>query len=118
MSLNVCAHCTTRFSIGALHCPQCGNADYYEEGTMAKITRHGGATTVHDIGSYVEEIPEDSVEIEIEEPAPASPYEGMLRVDLQALLAERSLPTSGNKDELIARLVAAGEAPEEASEGE
>src|SRR5688572_2506622 len=44
MALNVCANCTAKFSIGAAHCPQCGNADYYEEGSMPKIRREGGAT--------------------------------------------------------------------------
>lgn len=111
MSLNVCAHCTTRFAIGLPHCPQCGNADYYEEGSMAKITRHGGPTTVQDITASVAE-PEAGLAVEIELPVPASPYEGLLRSDLQQLLRDRGLPTVGNKDDLIARLVASDTAAE------
>lgn len=50
MSLNVCVHCTTKFAIGVAHCPQCGNADYHEEGSVAKISRHGGASYVGERG--------------------------------------------------------------------
>lgn len=101
MSLNICAHCTTKFAIGVPHCPQCGNADYYEEGTMAKITRHGGATTVQDITAPVEVEPEA---VDEEEAAPFSEYATWLIVDLREALRDRGLPVSGNKDELVDRL--------------
>lgn len=128
MSLNVCAHCTTKFSIGALHCPQCGNADYYEEGSMPKITRHGGPSYVGEFATGGE-VPADAplvVDAAAVESAdgapPANPYEGLLRADLQKLLGDRGLPTSGNKEELVARLMAADaedeESDEESDEGE
>lgn len=70
MSLNVCARCTTRFAIGVEHCPQCGNADYYEEGSVAKISRLGGATYVGDapveeeaVGEPTEESGEEPADI-------------------------------------------------------
>jgi hypothetical protein len=133
MALNVCARCTTKFSIGALHCPQCGNADYYEEGSMPKIRREGGATypiTVEvagpelptstaggAVGEVVLELPDGPVDIteyvaEDEGPndAPDGPYAGMLRADLQSLCGDRGLATYGSKAELIARLTAADEA--------
>ena len=68
MSLNVCAHCTTRFAIGLEHCPQCGNADYHEEGAVAKISRHGGAT-------YVGDAPVEEPALAVEEPTEEEPAE-------------------------------------------
>ena len=44
MALNVCAGCTTRFAVGLKRCPHCGSKDFQEEGTMPKITAHGGAS--------------------------------------------------------------------------
>lgn len=118
MALNVCAHCTTKFAVGLPHCPQCGNADYYEEGSMAKISRHAGPTTIQDITGYV--VPADvelvEVELSVEDVVPVTQYDGLLRSDLQDLCRDRGLPTSGNKDELVARLIAADEAPAEAVE--
>jgi len=117
VTLNVCAHCTSKFSVGALHCPQCGNADYYEEGTMPKITRHGGPSYAGEPGGevHVFDISETEVTVTVEEsaePDPTDPYEGLLREDLKKLLDERGLPTSGNKPELVARLLAADEEAE------
>jgi hypothetical protein len=122
MSLNVCAHCTTKFAVGLPHCPQCGNADYYEEGSMAKITRHGGATTVQDIRAEpAAEVVEESVEVVEEQPV-LSGYATWLRTDLQDECEARGLAKSGNKDDLIARLdeddVAKSQAPVEAGESE
>lgn len=106
MALNVCAHCTTRFSIGAEHCPQCGNADYYEEGSMAKISRSGGPTYTGvqetSDGAFLDALVDEATG---EEPEQVTPYEGMLRAELQDELASRDLPVSGNKPELIARLL-------------
>jgi hypothetical protein len=105
MSLNVCAHCTTRFAIGVPHCPQCGNADYYEEGSMAKITRHGGPSTVQDITAAPEPAPVAPVVEALEEQPELSEYAGWLRTDLQVECERRGLTKSGNKDELVDRLV-------------
>lgn len=46
MALWVCTGCTTRYSVGAARCPQCGGSEHVEEGqeSMPKITRHGGPT--------------------------------------------------------------------------
>lgn len=116
MSLNVCGHCTTRFAIGVAHCPQCGNADYYEEGTVAKISRHGGATYVGQTAPAVEPeaVAEDVAAVDEEVVAPVTAYDGLLRADLLNLCRERGLSTVGNKDELVARLVAVDEATEPA----
>jgi hypothetical protein len=75
---------------------------------MPKITRHGGPSNAAVPPESVVEVAEE-VE-EVPKPNPADPYEGLLRVDLQKLLGDRNLPTSGNKEELVARLVAADEA--------
>ena len=103
MSRLVCAHCTTRFSVGVPHCPLCGNADYYPEGSdMAKITRHGGPSdaSVEAEPSDVEVL-DDLLEVE-----PVVEYETWLRTDLQDECGRRGLPTSGNKADLVARLEA------------
>lgn len=44
MALWVCTGCTSRYSVGAVRCPQCGSTEYVEEGAenMPKITVHGG----------------------------------------------------------------------------
>lgn len=116
MSLNVCAHCTTKFAIGLLHCPQCGNADYYEEGSMAKISRHGGATAVQDIAAVAAGPAPVVAAVEVAEEAPAgapvSEYETWLLVPLREECGRRGLSKTGNKDELVARLAASDTAPE------
>jgi hypothetical protein len=118
VSLNVCGHCSTRFSIGAEHCPQCGNADYYLEGSMAKVTRHGGAS-YEGVSREVEAPVEVELEVadvadeavDVQEPFE---YAAWLITDLRDELGERGLTKSGNKDELVARLVADDEATAEA----
>ena len=119
MSLNVCGYCTARFSIGAEHCPQCGNADYYLEGSMAKITRHGGATLVGETVELpaepvAESAPEVADEVVLDDEylavEPPAEYAAWLITDLRDELGERGLIKSGNKDELVARLVADDEA--------
>lgn len=42
MALWVCAGCTTAYAVGSPCCPHCRSTDHYEEGTMPKITVHGG----------------------------------------------------------------------------
>ncbi|MCX4703869.1 hypothetical protein [Streptomyces sp. NBC_01373] len=46
MALLVCTGCTTRYSVGAAGCPQCGSSEHVEEGQepMPKITVHGGVS--------------------------------------------------------------------------
>ena len=129
MALNVCAHCTAKFAIGVPHCPQCGNADYYEEGSMAKISRHGGATHVGTVVAAVVAAAAEAAAAEVEdreagtepedEPTePDGPYGFMLRAQLQKECTDRGLPTSGSKAELVARLAAADEAVAEAEADE
>lgn len=123
--LLVCLSCTTAYAVGASACPHCGSTDHAEEGTdMAKISRHGGpsnkAVELVFPPASDEERESPSVVMEEfldEEPSPAavSPYEGWLRTDLQTECERRGLPTSGNKAELVDRLVAADE--QDAEEG-
>ncbi|MET8475426.1 SAP domain-containing protein [Streptomyces sp. NPDC006422] len=48
MALWVCAGeagCGTKYAVGLSRCPRCHGTDFYEDGdSMAKITRHGGAS--------------------------------------------------------------------------
>ena len=80
---------------------------------MAKISRHGGA-------SYVGEQQAEPVTVlaavVVETVEPVSRYEGMLRSALQDECAARNLPTSGNKPELVARLVESDTAADLADE--
>ena len=121
--LLVCGWCTTKFAVGIEHCPQCGNADYYPEGTMAKITKHGGPSQVGAVLAAVvgaaaekEERAEESVRVEVDIAGetvdvtedlvePPSVYETWLLTDLRDACRDRGLATSGNKAELVARLV-------------
>lgn len=70
MALLVCTGCTSRYSVGAAQCPQCGSTEYVKEGAegMAKITVHGGATNA----AADEVVVEDSEEV-AEQPAEAEP---------------------------------------------
>ncbi len=36
MALWVCEKCTTKYSVGAPQCPQCGGKAYHEDGQKAK----------------------------------------------------------------------------------
>lgn len=113
MSLNRCAHCTTLFAVGIPHCPQCGNADYYLEGLMPKISRHSGASD----GTPAPQ-PAEPVVAQDEVAPPVGPYDGLLRTELLNLLRDRGLSTIGNKDELVARLVASDEVAVEVVESD
>ena len=92
---------------------------------MAKISKHAGPSYVMElatgpvdvtefvIGEQGPELAPAGVEEELAaEAPPVSGYDAMLRTDLQDLCRERGLPTSGNKDEIVARLVAADEVAE------
>ncbi|HEX5996146.1 MAG TPA: SAP domain-containing protein, partial [Jiangellales bacterium] len=132
LMLWICLQCTTAYSVGADGCPHCGSHEYAEEGTeMAKISRHGGpsnkTTGTATVELVIDSEPgpggiitdpvlttggEDGPELVValdDAPAVVSPYDGMLRADLQELCRTRGLSASGNKDELVARLTAADE---------
>lgn len=64
---------------------------------MAKTTRHGGASNK---AEYVE--PEQDQPLTEDEPT--DEYDTWTNDQLRDELAERELPTSGNKAELVARL--------------
>jgi hypothetical protein len=53
MSLWGCADCSTAYSVGAPACPHCGSTNAFKEGSVPKITRHGGPT---DINAEVAEV--------------------------------------------------------------
>ena len=87
---------------------------------MAKITKHGGPSYVGTIvaavvgaaaESAVESAPDESPAEPVEVPesdvpvAPGVPYDTWLLVDLQDELFKRGLPKSGNKPELVQRLI-------------
>lgn len=42
MALWVCEGCSTKYAVGLSRCPRCHSSEFYEEGAMPKITRHGG----------------------------------------------------------------------------
>lgn len=48
MALNECEGCTTLFAVGLRACPNCRSKDFHEEGSVPKITVHGGATNSFD----------------------------------------------------------------------
>jgi RNA polymerase subunit RPABC4/transcription elongation factor Spt4 len=63
VALQVCANCTTKCAGDLTSCPHCKSTDLKEDGTMPKITRHGGP-------SYAADIPDehDHAEPEVDEP--------------------------------------------------
>lgn len=138
----ICFDCSTIYSVGAPACPHCGSIDYVEEGDVAKITKHGGATNAAaevvavvvaaaaesehpgygEVGEGVEvpadgtehelivEVPDEVVEFVSEEfvdvpVAPRTPYDTWLLADLQEELSGRGLPKTGNKADLVQRLI-------------
>ena len=116
----ICVDCTAAYSVGARSCPQCGSTKYVEEG-MAKISRLGGATVEGDLASateVVESEPELVEEpVEVEESAvpvsPGEPYDTWLLVDLQEECVARGLAKTGNKPDLVQRLIDADAATED-----
>lgn len=123
MSTWECRGCTAAYAPGAPRCPHCGATDPIKEDEqrareqeMAKITVHGGPSDENaEPGQpgYVEpaateETTEelatgDATEESTEAPEPVD-YHDFNVTDLRAELAERGLPVSGTKDELVARL--------------
>ena len=78
---------------------------------MAKVTRHGGASyegvsreveAPADVEPEVADVADEAVDVQ--EPLPE--YAAWLITDLRDELGERGLTKSGNKDELVDRLVA------------
>lgn len=127
MALNACTSCTTKFAVGLPKCPHCGSTEFVEDGdVMAKITRHGGASdnTVPEPEAEAEAVEAPAPETEEppaaapepepvrdeagepEQPAADVPEYGDWTVEqLKEQLAERDLPKSGKRDDLVARLV-------------
>jgi len=123
MSTWECRGCTAAYAPGAPRCPQCGTDDPIKEDEqrareqdMPKITVHGGRSNedaepgqpgyvepadVEETGGD-EPVTGDATE-ETEAPEPVD-YHDFNVTDLRAELAERGLPVSGAKDELVARL--------------
>ncbi len=108
----ICVPCTAAYSVGASSCPQCGSSEYVEEG-MAKTTvnsgpSHDGETRAVEVTS-VEVLDEpatgDDTQVEDVPVAPGEPYDTWLLVDLQNELADRGLSKTGNKPELVQRLI-------------
>lgn len=64
MALWICLDCSAAYAVGQSRCPNCRSEDYIEEGTMPKITVHGGPTNDAEPA-----IPDDDTA------APASPEE-------------------------------------------
>lgn len=50
MALWTCAGCFTHYAVGLPACPQCASTDHHEEGTMPKITVHGGPSNAWLVG--------------------------------------------------------------------
>jgi hypothetical protein len=134
MALNVCGSCTTQFAVGLKKCPHCQSTDFQEDGPMPKITAHGGAsiagaevtggqwgddTEPDETPAPAESSAEPEQEEEDGEPAaesssaaaseepeePEPGYEEWTVEQLKEQLAERGLPKSGKRDDLVARLV-------------
>lgn len=75
---------------------------------MPKITRHGGPSVAPPLEGAATEVPEgpQSVEPEPRVQTLDDPYRSWTRRELVAESRARDLPTSGTKDELVARLKA------------
>jgi predicted ATP-dependent serine protease len=80
MAVWECGECTTKYSVGAPECPQCGSVVRVNEKTqppkegqdMAKVTVHGGpSNAAADEAESVEEPAAESSEAEAEEPKKA-----------------------------------------------
>ena len=126
MTLRVCLDCSTGFAVGVPLCPHCGSERNAEQGTaaamgihagvpveteedsMPKITRHGGASfppVEETAAAEVEGGEESSPSSEAAEPGPAPDYEAQTVEELKEQLAERGLPKSGKRDDLVLRLL-------------
>lgn len=72
MTLQVCDCCGTKCAADLTCCPHCSGTDLHEEGTVPKITVHGGPTDAADIptATEVREHPGTGVEMEEVEMTP------------------------------------------------
>lgn len=97
-----------------------GKLGPYKEETVPKTTRYGGPTNESDPTAEPDVAPvvDEPADEETVEPAsvdqdspvpPGEPYDTWLLVELKDECGARQLPTSGNKADLIARLVASDE---------
>lgn len=101
MALWRCKRCGTAFAVGLPYCPQCTSTDHEEDGAMPKITREGGVTDA------TLNPPGDTADTE------RSEYEELTVEELKAEIDDRNtgrdddqhLPKSGNKADLVQRLV-------------
>lgn len=67
MTLHVCTACTSKFPPDLATCPHCGCAESHEEGTVPKITRHGGPSYAADIPAATEAREHPGTGVEMEE---------------------------------------------------
>jgi len=123
MSTWECRGCTAAYAPGEPRCPQCGTNDPIKEAEqlekeqeMAKVTVHGGPSNVDADPGEPGHVPAEGVEVEEgheapveeavdgEEAAEAVDYNDFTVEELRAELADRDLPVSGNKPELVKRL--------------
>lgn len=109
MSLWLCDACTTSYAVGLAACPHCGSTEHHEEGEMPKITRLGGATNaanrpLHLVGEHGPELVGVPAGEVVEVTAWHPDYEQMKAETLRGYLADRGLPTTGRKAELVERL--------------
>jgi hypothetical protein len=117
MALRRCRECTTTFAVGLPACPHCQSTDHEEDGAMPKITRHGGPTIAGasvvaggwsdegDPDVWPEPENADEEQAEVPEVPAALDYEAMTVEELKEQLAERGLPKSGKRDDLVQRLL-------------
>lgn len=102
MALWVCNRCTTKFAAGLRSCPQCTSESAHEEGTeMPKTTKHGATNAAEDTAEEQQSETDESPARE-----QSSDYDSFTKDELQDMLTERGLSTSGNKPVLIERLEA------------
>lgn len=117
-----CGGCGTEYSVGAPRCPHClatdpirPEAQLAKENEMAKITVAAGPSNVDAEPGQPGHVPAEGVEpTEVEESAVETVDEGtddevvdygdFTVEELRAELADRNLPVSGNKPELVKRL--------------
>lgn len=132
MAVNRCKSCGTLFAIGLETCPHCRSVLWEEDGAMPKISKAEGATQrgARMVGGEwvadgeegrwltpdTDTAPEPEAEPEEALTGPeaddgdtgsedtAGPYDGLTVDQLKEALAERGLPKSGKRDDLVKRL--------------
>jgi hypothetical protein len=95
--LTECAGCTTKYAADLEACPNCGSAEKIGEATGVERTEIQVDGEWQDVTEFV-----DTDEVY---PEQVSPYEGWLLADLQEECVQRGLPKSGNKPDLVQRLL-------------